>query len=283
MPQDATTVVVPAVTDEKPQASKNQEPNLEIIETPTEPVLTTRDLTDDELLERLANIDPKKILAHNKMAGIVGSKADELARKREQDNEARRQAEWAAKEQERLRQLRKDAPIEYIDEIEKQEAAAEQQKIADRQTDMLLWAQFQKLPQEIQTEFSGKQFPTRQDYLDAVTDRLADLRAEAKTPTLLETERARWKTEQEQSIKDLSAKEKAARERWETEQREAIRKELLGQTVGSEPSPDAGAGNAPNRGALTDDEWQLNKKNPTWKLANVKRIQDAMNANRLRS
>ncbi len=282
MPPVKTPIVDPEKTPVETPLEEPKEEATPVVEVQTpEPVVSVRELTDDEVLARIASMDRKKLLSHNTVAGIIGSTADDIQRRRQADFERQQAMQYQQAENQRLLKLREESPIEYVDELKKKEVEDKHRRIADAQTDAVLHDQFSKLPLAIQEKLQLRQWPSRQDYLAEVTDLLADHKASLKTQSDAETERARVKADADKALTEERAKDKAERTKWENETREALRKELLSATVGSEPTPDGGSASTPARGAMTQEEWDLNRRNLGWRQQNAERMRDALKAGRI--
>lgn len=172
----------------------------------------------------LDTVDPKELLSHPRVGGIVGSRLEAERRRAIQEAE---QAVEARQQDERLRALRKEDPEAYVREVE----AQEQQRAQAGQVVSGIHARVLNLvatlPDEVKAPLSGKNYPGSYD--EGVF---------AYTRDLMEAYAAH---------REKAAVAKAE-QRWEKERREAIRKEILAEINGDEPAPDTTRGAAPTGG-----------------------------------
>lgn len=200
------------------------------------------------------SVDPKELLKHSKIAGILG----DLAQRRAREERQKWDAELRTREEDaRLRALRDHDPAQYVEEekrLEQERAQVTQSQAAIyKDFDDSLSEMYFQLPKKDQEELAGKSFGDgfagRRAALREFATRLA--RAEATT-----------------ELSEASARDRA---KWEKEREAAIRKELLAELNGKEPTPDTGGGtSAP--GALTAEEFERNRGDATWRRANKDRI-----------
>jgi hypothetical protein len=171
-----------------------------------------------ELVER---IDPKELLQHPRIGGIVGSRLEAERRRAAQEAEAHVQAR---QQDEQLERLRRDDPQAYAEEVgrRRDESARQGQVLSGIHARIATWAS--TLPPEVQQRVSGKTYPgSYEDGVLAYTREVADLLTEHR-------------------VAEAVARE---RKRWETDVRAAIRKEVLAELNGGEPAPDTARGASP--------------------------------------
>jgi hypothetical protein len=172
-----------------------------------------------ELVER---IDPKELLQHPRIGGIVGSRLEAERRRAAQEAEAHVQAR---QQDEQLERLRREDPTAYAEEVgrRRDESARQGQVLSGIHARIATWAS--TLPPEVQQRVSGKTYPgSYEDGVLAYTREVADLLTEHRVAEAVARERKQWE-------KDVRA---------------AIRKEVLAEVNGGEPSPDTAGGGAPN-------------------------------------
>lgn len=251
MPDSAVAENV-GTTTSTPPAPTSPQPTTPATEAPKESAANTVSETPPAPDWRTAidSVDVKELLKHPRIAGTLG----DLAQRRTREERAKWEAEVSERvEKARLDALRDNDPAQYVEEVKRLEA--ERQKAADSQAalfkdfDETLNEMFTTLPKRDQEELAGKTFGEgfagRKAALKEFATRIA--KAEAA---------------------DVSSKDRA---KWEKEREAAIRKELLAELNGKEPAPDTGGG-APTPGALTWDEFNRNKNDRSWRLANRERV-----------
>lgn len=170
--------------------------------------------------EVIRGVDPKELLSDPRIGGIVGSRLEAERRRAIQEAEARQNDE-------RLKALRREDPEAYVKEVE----AQEQQRAQAGQVVSGIHARVLNLvatlPDEVKAPLSGKNYPgTYDEGVFAYTRDLMEAYAAHREKTAV-------------------AK---AEQRWDKEKREAIRKEILAEINGDEPSPDTTRGSAPANG-----------------------------------
>lgn len=190
-------------------------------ETPAEPKTYTR------WQDALADADPEELLKDDRIAGRIGQVADKRAREIAADNQKReaanRQAESDRQEELRLRSLRSENPIAYANEMERKDATTEaireetrrQASLSADVTGKLQDYVSRTFPREVIESLAGKSYEG--SYAEGVTAYIADI---------------------------TKASRAHDRAQWEKEERPALRKQILTELNGSEPSIDSSAGGA---------------------------------------
>jgi len=175
--------------------------------------------------DALKDADPEELLKHDAIAGRIGQVADkrarELAAEQKRADDTRRQVEADRAETTRLRELRADNPIAYSNEMERRDAVADTMaEEVRRQT---------ALGADVQLEL--QKYVTA-NYPREVIDSLAGKSYEG---TLAQGVA--------QYYADLDkANHTHLRAKWEADERPALRKQILAELNGGEPSIDPSAG-----------------------------------------
>lgn len=219
---------------------------------------------------------PEEILAHRRIAGIVGQKAQEqaavqLASMRAQLAEEIRQEQADRAEDERLQQLRSIDPGAYLEERERvdseRKTRASAAQLATQRDSALVSGAHQrmqlgvkqlqdKLPAEIQREVASRSWPgTVEEGFSAYLNEVVRLSVEHGV--------------------------NSAKAGWEKVERPALRKQLLAELNGGEPRPDTGGGRG-GPGGMTQEEFDANRHDQAWVISNIERLQQAVTDNRVR-
>ena len=172
----------------------------------------------------LDEVDPKELLSHPRVGGIVGSRLEAERRRAAQEAE---QALAARQQDAELERLRTTDPESYAAEVgrRKEEAARAGQVLSGIHSRIATWAS--TLPPEVQQKVSGKTYPgTYEDGVLAYTREVTELLTEHRVGEAVEK----------------------ARQKWEKERLPALRAEILAELNGGEPAPDTTRGAAPANG-----------------------------------
>lgn len=177
--------------------------------------------------DALKDADPEELLRNDVIAGRVGQVADKLARKLETERKAaddhNRQLAADRTEELRLRELRSDNPIAYSAEMERRDATADairdetarQIRIQSDINGKLANYVTSTFPKEVVDSLAGKTYEG--SHADGVVAYIAEI---------------------------TKASEAAQRARWEKDERPALRKQILTELNGGEPSIDSSSGGA---------------------------------------
>lgn len=227
-------------------------------------------------------VDTRELAKHPKFSGLIGSHAERLAKqqvaqqveviKREADELALRKVE-----DQRLNYLRQNNVQAYVEEQDRvnQRRNQTQQQLAVEQThsqaawkevDAVFDGLFFNAPQEVRDKLGGKNY-------NAATQ--GEARAMFVNDLLSELSAYNTKSASEKAVAE-------ARSKWEKEELPVRIKEALGESVGSEPSPETGGGNVPSTGLITQEEFDKHRTSLEWRRANIQRISDGVKAGTIR-
>lgn len=206
--------------------------------------------------EVLKGVDPKELLSDSRIAGVVGSKAQEIARKLAADTIAQQSAHADAA---RRRELRDSNPDAYAEEDRRREQAAALAQAGLADTDKMLDERFYLLSPESQAKLAGKVYQgepmaARRAYLADLDELRAEDRLREQLPARLAEERKKWE-------KDVLP---------------ALTLQANTATVGREPSPDRGGGSSAASGAMTQDEFNQIRRNPALLRAAMDRVDQGL-------
>ncbi len=225
MPADQELEVAAPVAEPTNDVDQSQDAADTAVETVTE--LQPEPKTYTRWQDALADADPEELLKHDAIAGRIGQVADKRARELEAQrnaaNERNRQAEADRAETQRLRELRADNPVAYANEMDRKDATAEaiaeeaarQARMAGDITGSLAEYVTKTFSKEVVDSLAGKTYEG--SYAQGVTAYIADI---------------------------TKASQSALRAEWEKTERPALRKQILAELNGGEPSIDSSAGGA---------------------------------------
>lgn len=187
--------------------------------------------------------DPEELRKHPKVAGIAGRLAESLAKKEAEKLREQIEAEVTAKvqadldakaEEDRLRKLKEEDPLGYLDEVdrkqaEKDAAEAKAREEAEKESKLkestrgeagAVVSRFQsKLPVEVQKQLSGKLYEGTWDQgYEAYLQDVVDL--------------------------TMAHREAELKQKWEREELPNLKRRVLAEVNGDEPSPEVNDGKA---------------------------------------
>lgn len=175
--------------------------------------------------DALADADPEELLKDDRIAGRIGQVADkrarEIAAEQKRSDDLRKQQDADRAETQRLRELRSDNPVAYANEMERRDAstdaireeAGRQARMAGDITGALGKYVTENYPKAVVEALAGKTYEG--SYADGVAAYYADLD---------------------------KANHAHLRAKWEADERPALRKQILAELNGGEPSIDSSQG-----------------------------------------
>ncbi len=218
---------MPADTDieiETPTTTVDEAPAIEVpaVETETE---TPEPKTYTSWQDALKDADPEELLKDDRIAGRIGQVADkrarEIAAQQKATDDARKQVEADRAETTRLRELRSENPMAYASEMERRDATSDaiheearrQAALGGDITGELETYVKANYPKEVYESLAGKTYP------GTLAQGVAAYYGE-----LDKANRAHLRAE------------------WERTERPALRKQILSELNGGEPSIDSSSG-----------------------------------------
>ena len=262
----------PATTDRAASENVSSETKTETTAAESQASTAPSDTPAPDLESLIENADPKTLakLARNpKLAGHIGTLAQRQARVEAQRILAEQQARA---QQEQLQKLAESDPYAYVQEqkrIQQEQLATANQKAAVySELDSVLHGAFYQMPEAARNKIAGRSYTEgteAEQRLKYLTDYGEAMRAFG-----IEEAEARF-----------AERLKAEKAKWEKDEVPALRKQVLTETNGAEPSPDTGSGAARN-GTISQAEWDRNRKDRDWRTANWDAINKSVAAGIIR-